>query len=455
MLITGLILVFLAGLSVVSALSPALSHAERLGLSFPAGVATVTFMMLLADAAGIPLTGTVNLLLALAVLAVCGAVCFLRRAELVPSLCHKPEWARLNFVWAVLLIFIAWLEYANLEKCMFFPTYDRDSMAAFDTIGYLIGQEHTLRSLSIFTGDYMPGIHGPGSPIAYTPMLELAYGFVYSLGAETSKAVPGLLYLSFLLAFYGVTARFSSRTVAMLATLFVLLTPEMTSFSSLSATNSVHAVYASLGIVCVAAWFRQGRRDDLWLAGFLLASNVWVRAEGIVFILAAGLFVLVGAVRTRRFAALVPVALSLVPAVAWTLFTKLFDMTSQGILITRPLLDGAKASAVWDGAWALITNTQYYGWTFLVALLALLADVVWFALKRKNALVTAGLLLLTMFLYFLVLYHIDYRWDSMDNVLRYSAKRFMFCYVPIAWFFAASVEPVRLLAQKLDNWLSH
>ena len=33
-------------------------------------------------------------------------------------------------------------------------------------------------------------------------------------------------------------------------------------------------------------------------------------------------------------------------------------------------------------------------------------------------------------LYFLVLYHIDYRWDSIDNVLSYSAKRFMFCYVP-------------------------
>ena len=49
--------------------------------------------------------------------------------------------------------------------------------------------------------------------------------------------IPALMYLSFLVAFYAIVSRTTSRTAAMAATLLVLLTPEMTSFSSLSGTE--------------------------------------------------------------------------------------------------------------------------------------------------------------------------------------------------------------------------
>ena len=87
-------------------------------------------------------------------------------------------------------------------------------------------------------------------------------------------------------------------------------------------------------------------------------------------------------------------------------------------------------------------------------LLAILGDA-WFMIKHRNSdipklfAIAAGIAL-----YFLVLYHIDYRWDSIDNVLSYSAKRFMFCYVPLAWYFTATCEPVAKAMKKFDDWMA-
>ena len=48
------------------------------------------------------------------------------------------------------------------------------------------------------------------------------------------------------------------------------------------------------------------------------------------------------------------------------------------------------------------------------------------------------MILISSALYMIALYQIDYKWDSIQNVLAYSAKRFLFCFVPMAWFYAMS-----------------
>ena len=151
----------------------------------------------------------------------------------------------------------------NFSKCIYFPTYDRDSLAGFDTIGYVIAQEHTLKGLSLFQADYMPQIHNAGSYIVYAPMVQLSYAFVYLLGAETSKLITALIYLSFLIAFYGCMKRVINKTGSAIAVFFMMITPEMFAFSSLSATNVIHAVSASLGIIYIAIWFKYREKKRL------------------------------------------------------------------------------------------------------------------------------------------------------------------------------------------------
>lgn len=450
----GMLLLFVVGLVATLALAPALSLLERVGLSFPLGVALVTFSLLLCDWVGLPLTAATQTGVALVWVAVLLVPAYRHRHAVAAAAARRPDFSGCHLAFIALLGFVVYMEYANLAKCLFLPTYDRDSLAAFDTIGYLISREHTFHALSIFSDDYMPGIHGAGSPIGYTPMLQLAYAYVYNLGAETSKAIPAVLYLSFLVAFYAVTVRFTTPTFSMLATLFVLYAPEMTSFSSLSGTNAMHAAYASLGLIYLFAWRNRGvrRGGDLAMGCLLLAANTWVRAEGIVFVVAGACVVLAGSWRERRWANLLPALLMFVPVVVWALFTRLEGLTAQSVLIAHPLLDGEKLRTVADGAWALVSNPAYYGWTFKAFALAVLADA-YFLVRRKDSFTVLGATLLAFVLYFLALYQIDYRWDSIDNVLAYSAKRFMFCFVPLAWFFVVTCTPVRTLAAKFDAWI--
>lgn len=453
----GIVLLLATGWLAVMNLSTLTTRLERVGLAFPVGLGLITIVMAVMDLVGIPLTAGA-LIAADAVVAVAlGAALVPRREKVAQAFARPIDINSFNLLWLLLLAFVAWMEYANFQKCMFFPTYDRDSLAAFDTLGFVAAQEHTFGGMSIFTGDYMPGIHSPGSPIAYFPLVQLAYMYVYTLGTETSKIIPAMVYLSFLIAFYAALARTTSRTAAMAATLFVVLTPEMTSFSSLSGTNVINAAYASLGIIYILRWFG-GEKYCLGIGALLLALNVWSRAEGVVFILVAGMIVLYRCVRVRVWKPLVAVALALVPVVLWQIYMHAFGMTVESFVITHPYIDSEKISKVAGGAWALLTNTKYYGWTFPALALAIVADAIYLAKFRPRG---AGADIAKIFafvagvaLYFVVLYQVDYRWDSIDNVLNYSAKRFMFCFVPIAWYFVATCAPVAHAFAKLDTWLA-
>ncbi len=451
---TGTALLFLVGYLTVFNLSTLTTRLERIGLAFPAGAGVMTVVMALMDLCRIPLTGGALIIADLVVAAALAAGLALRKGKVMEALKRPIDINSFNFVWLLLLAFAAWVEYANFQKCMFFPTYDRDSLAAFDTLGFVAAQEHTYGGMSIFTGDYMPGIHAPGSPIAYFPLVQLAYAYVYALGAETSKIIPALIYLSFLVAFYAALSRATSRTAAMAATLFVVLTPEMTSFSSLSGTNVMNAAYASLGIIYILRWLQEKEKGSLALGSLLLALNVWCRAEGVVFVLVAVALVAFECIRKREWKQALPIILAFVPIILWQIYTRAFGMTVQSFVITHPYFDGEKAGTIFNGAWALLSNTQYYGWTFTVLLLAIIGDA-WFMIKHRNSdiaklfAIAAG-----VFLYFLVLYQIDYRWDSINNVLSYSAKRFMFCFVPMAWYFTATCEPVAKAMKKFDDWMA-
>lgn len=451
----GILLLFIIGWLVVMNISTLTTRTERIGLAFPIGTGVVTIVMALMDLVRIPLTSASLLTADVVIAALLTAALFRRREAVGKALTARPDFSWFNLVWLLLLAFVVWIEYANFAKCMFFPTYDRDSLAAFDTMGFIAAQEHTYGAMSIFRGDYMPGIHAPGSPIAYMPLVQLAYAYVYSLGAETSKIIPALMFLSFLIAFYALLCRHTSRTAAMAATLMTLLTPEMLSFSSLSGVNVIDAAYASTGVICVLTFLENDRTPALVLGSLLLALNVWCRAEGVVFVLIAMLMTFIYALRKHRWMPLLIAALALLPVVIWKIYTAAFDMTTESFIITHPFIDVEKASKIMTGAWALLSDTAHYGWTFVALLLAVLLDA-WFVYKRRCTIdiLNVVYIVLGIALYYLALYHIDYKWDSIENVLAYSAKRFLFCFVPLAWYFVVTCSPVAAAMRKVDEWMA-
>ena len=100
-----------------------------------------------------------------------------------------------------------------------------------------------------------------------------------------------------------------------------------------------------------------------------------------------------------------------------------------------------------------LTNQQFYGWTFIAAFLAFLSSL-YFVVKKKETIMVFGVICVSLLFSILILYHVDYVWDSMYNVLAYSAKRYLFCFVPLAWYFTLTVFPISKGLQEIDKKLS-
>ena len=445
MITTALIFVFLTGFFTISIISCKFSLTERIGFGFPIGLGIITFLMMLNDWAGGSITASSSMTMTLVACAASIALAvFLRKKELLTTLRPQLDFSWFNLLWLLLLIFLIWVEYHNFAKCMYFPTYDRDSMAGFDTIGFLAAQEHTYKGLSIFTGDYMPRMHNPGSCISYLPMLQFSYAYIYSLGAETSKAIPGFFFLAFIIAFYGMAKRTMSHTAAMFATFAMVCTPEMISFSSLSATNVLQAAMASTGLVYVCMWCNNKQKELLIFGALLIAVNHWLRAEGIVFGCTAGFLVLIQVLRKKvAWQSIIIPILTLIPTITFMVYSSCNNLTSESAIIAYPYWDGEKASTVFAGAWTLLTQLTFYGWAFLILLIAIIANLYYTIKERANLNVLLALIL-SITLYYIVLYQVDYKWDSINNVLAYSAKRFMFCYIPVAWYYICNCKVVQL-----------
>ncbi len=456
MVVFGLILVCLLGVVLTGLIGTTFSWLERIGLSFPLGMALQTILIALLDLVHIPLTATSVLLTGSIT---CAALIFalyrLRGWEVFRlSPTALDDLKQFNWVWIALILFIGYCEYLNFTKCLFYPPHDRDSLAAFETLGYVAAQEHTYMRMSLFDADYNPSIHQAGSSIAYAPFVQMSYLYVYLLGAETSKVIPAMMYLFFIIAFYAITRRHTGKTTAALATMFAMLTPEMLGFSSLSGTNVMQMVFAGLGIIYTATWLRTRQNADLWMGAALLGANMWCRNEGIVFIGAACIVLLIDCICRKSYRqGLWFTGLSLLPAAVWFIYMKIGGLYTEGMAITHLFWDGEKAAQIAKGFWDLFTHQLFYGWTFKAFLLFVVLDL-WFIIKRRDNLPLLGMILLGILLYALIIYHVDYVWDSMQNVLNYSTKRFFFCFVPMCWYFVATGQVTQWCSHHIERFLA-
>jgi hypothetical protein len=114
--------------------------------------------------------------------------------------------------------------------------------------------------------------------------------------------------------------------------------------------------------------------------------------------------------------------------------------------------DGDKISTMNRELKPLYLNTQYYGLGIVVFGMMLLANA-WNILKKGDQIALVVATLGVIFLYTLVIYQINYVWDSIENVLRYSYKRFMFSFIPLMWFYIATNGITLWVTKKADNLL--
>jgi hypothetical protein len=176
--------------------------------------------------------------------------------------------------------------------------------------------------------------------------------------------------------------------------------------------------------------------------------------EGVVFIGAASCILFVDALlkkNYRDFSFYVLIAVS--GFVVWNVFMKLYGMYAENIIIAKPFWNAEKANTIWKYMLFLYKSTTFYGVTFIVFIAALVVNLKLLIRKRDNVYLLSATLL-SMLFYTILLYQIDYKWDTIENVLSYSAKRFMFCFIPIIWYYIGSNGTTIWAMNKVETFLS-
>lgn len=458
MIILGISLSILIGLAIMLAISTRFTLLEYLSLAFPLGMGLQTFLMSLLDWSniGITLGGTTTISL----IALAGLLFlvfrnlkkdpeFLSRCSLKNVKLPKP-----NLVWILFTFLILWFEGMNFYKTVFFPSFDTDSIRGFNFVGMAIAAEGTLKGLSLFNSPNY-NFQSDAGLAAYTPFAQLSYAYVYLFGAMASKIVNALMYLSFLGIFYALLKRVTTHTAAAIFTFMMMITPEMLAFSALSGINLLHAVYACSGLLIAVLWFDKKDPKLLILSALLLSMNCFTRNEGIVFSGMASLLVFY-----RFFTKDIDWKKSLAFFVTaffgfiyWTLFLKANHIHSgSDLIITKLFWDGDKIATMYRELKPLYLNTLYYGIGVVVFGLMLLGNL-WNLFRKGDQVALVVATLGVMFLYTLIIYQIDYVWDSIENVLRYSYKRFFFSFIPLMWFYIATNGITIWATKKSDNLL--
>lgn len=461
-----MVLAFLTGCSCLFFLNKknSLSWQEIIGLSFPGGIAQIVFVMLALDWTGIPLTClSLSLSTVFLILLWCGLSIALHRP--LPSLVFKkPHWGWVNLVWCVFFGAVVYLAYINFQNTLYYPFLPHkeiDSISGYETIGYLVSQEHTLRRLAIFRPEESPLMRVPTSYIGYAPLTQLSFAYIRLFGAETSKSIPAFMFISFLLAFYGLVRRNSNNLSAILATFFTMITPRLLEMTFGSMTNSPHIIYTSLGILYGLNYIlgnRKGNQEPcfLWLSAWLLSASVLTRSDGIVFPCALGIVFLYGCIRKRISVKpfLIWTFVILGVLVFWALFRKTGNMATENFFIKHFFIDTPRIQTIVNTTFNLLFKKSYYGWTFYAFTIAFVLELC-FLFKKKSSLLSFILPAMALGLYFILLYHMDYSvWAPINAVLIDSAMRVYLCLVPLAWFAVFSSYSIGFLLKKIENGLS-
>ena len=464
--VLSLMLVELMGLSLLFFLKEKkLNLFEWIGLAFPLGLFQLCLSVIFLDMLGALSWNPWLWIMEVLLCVIWGIAGFRKhRNEFCKTFSFKSNFFKpitINALFLAVLVFVLYIEWMNFYNALYYPTYDGDRRTAFDIVGYVMSKEHTIRHLSIFQVQENPRIHNPGSCIGYTPLLQISYAYVYWAGAQTSKSIVALLFVSMMLVVYGASRRSMGKTASILLVFAIISTPKLLEISSWSLTNVMLLVFSIMAVIYALLWINSGVGEEdksffKKISCILFAASIMVRIEGFVVPAITGL-VLLWIVFWKRRMKFREVLLwgcgVLLPFIIWTFYQKAVGLSTESFFITKPFWDAGKAYQIGASFKGTFFHRLYYGFVFLYAVAACAASL-FFVYKKKDNLYGFVILFGSMFLYGLTLYHVDYVWDTMERVLADSAMRFFLLFVPIAWYSIFTCYPVKWFLGKMERTLS-
>ncbi len=451
----GIIIAFLLGVSFLSSLIGKFSFLEILGFSFPAGMGIITIIMFLFEVFGIPIARTSLLWVVIISIFVLNFKLFVKPRNTlnnIKAFDYKSFFymGRFNLVWLLFVGVVLLILTGITIKSLYWPTAASDSISSFDLFGKVIASEGKMMNSLIYEKRV-------GFGAAYPPLYALSLAYSYIFGFEMSKIIPALFFISFVVSFYSLSLRNFSSLGAIIATFFFIISPELLAQSAINTTSVTQAMYGTLGIISILTWNKNKETKYLLLSVLMLALNGWIRSEGIVYIGAAFLFYSYITIRKKEYVKPILFLLAtMLPFVAWQLFLKthinLMDQFVQVEIKILPNLDTDYFMIILTETKKIFFHKIYYGITIYVFMGAVVLNLIWLYLK-KDSLTSLIVVLIPLIAYLLLLNQLVLRADTIEGIMRSSAKRFFFGTVALMWFYAAQIYPVKTLFLNIETYL--
>jgi hypothetical protein len=234
------------------------------------------------------------------------------------------------------------------------------------------------------------------------------------------------------------------------------LTPEMFSHVALGLTNLPNAIFTSLAILYLLAWFRSNEKTYFYLSMVLMSGSMWSRSDSIAFLPALSILLFLYFVKNKEWKLpLIYISTQVGLFIIWNLFIKLnVGANSSDFFIKHPFWDYEKLGHILDSAFGLMLGDGVlYGLSFYLFIIILGANLT-SVLKERNKLII--FILVSWVVYTWLYYQIDYSFaGNIDAYLNASYKRGLFNFIPLVWFFVADNALMRKIYTWVDNWIAN
>lgn len=447
--------IFISGFLLAYTISNKLTLLEKLALSFPLGFGIASMSMFKADFLfGKISISNLHLFLLITILGCVAVLAFMhfkgiRKVE-KPVLKLDLSW--FTFPWAVFATMIVYLTVGITKKCLYWPVAEFDTIQGYDLLSKAIAHEGRLVN-SILTDAQI--VEGCGPRLLYPPLLSLSNAICYMLGMESPRIINVLFFIPWLFLFYAFMRRFVTPLSAIFFTFLILITPEMFAHGAFSLTNYPAAIYAASAVFTFMYWYKSKETSFLILSSFLMSFALWTRSDVVML---SGAFILVSLwiiVKEKKWLPFVFSVIPLVSFITWSVFSKLYIPREASFFIRELFFDIEKLVQVIKTAWGICTSSNTYGLTFSLFFLVLLFHS-YAIIKKRDNLILLFILLVSWGGYTLLYYQMD----NTDGTLFSNGgwmlsgyKRGLFVYAPIALFYVATSQYVKLIFDKLEDSL--
>lgn len=237
---------------------------ERFGLSIPLGFGIFTLFIFFYSLTGI----RINLLTMSLTLIILLSISYLLARNKLKKLDRKLllGW---TFLQKILLLAILGTIAVSLIHAIYYPVSAWDALTLYDFRAKIILEEgHFTQIANNFSTNF-----------SYYPLLtSLIHVWIYSLGANNPQFVYSLYFLSFLIIFYSLVLRNSTKTIALISTFVLGSTPILYYHSTFAYTNLPYTIYMASGLLYLFLFLANKSIKTLILSALLVGLSTWSRS---------------------------------------------------------------------------------------------------------------------------------------------------------------------------------